>query len=96
MAIIQSQTAVAVAEAMSIPQRAHEAIWAGDAAVQYFVMAVAIVPTVPGVATVGQTVSAFPLLPAAIAGLAGLPKNSIITGTPFVVRRPWKSTTYTF
>ena len=90
MAIIQSQTAVAVAEAMSIPQRAHEAIWAGDAAVQYFVMAVAIVPTVPGVATVGQTVSAFPLLPAAIAGLAGLPKNSIITGTPFVVRgRPF-------
>ncbi len=90
MAISQSQTAVAVGAAMSVPQRANEAAWAGDAAVQYFVMAVAIVPTVPGVATVGQTIPAFPLLPAAIAGLAGLPKNSIVTATPFVVRgRPF-------
>lgn len=90
MAITQSQAAVAVTGAISIPQRASEAAWAGDAAVQYLLMAVAIVPVVPGVATVGQTISAFPLLPSAIAGMAGLPKNSIVTGTPFVVRgRPF-------
>ncbi|NOZ26532.1 MAG: hypothetical protein GXP39_00580 [Chloroflexi bacterium] len=86
MAIAQSQEAVAQStQVMGAPTRGLAAAWSGDAAVQMF-MEMAVIAAVPAVASVGASRASFPLLPAAVPGLAGLPKNSIITATPFTVR----------
>ncbi len=86
MAIAQSQEAVAQStQVMSAPLRGLSAAWSGDAAVQMF-MEMAVIAAVPDIVAVGASLPSFPLLPAAVPGLAGLPKNSIITSTPFTVR----------
>lgn len=87
MAIAQSQEAVAQSTQMvATPMRGLTAAWSGDAAVQMFMEMAALIAAIPDVAAVGASLASFPLLPAAVPDLAGLPKNSIITSTPFTVR----------
>lgn len=91
MAITQTQMSVAqVSQALSAPQRGVQAAWAGDTAVQLVITQTASlsIPGVPGVASVGAALPSFPLLPgaSAISHLAGLPKNSVVTKTSFIVR----------
>ncbi|MCS7220711.1 MAG: hypothetical protein RML36_09280 [Anaerolineae bacterium] len=91
MAITQTQTSVAqISQTLSAPQRGVQAAWAGDIAVQLVITQTAnlLIPRVPGVVSVGTALPSFPLLPgaSAISHLAGLPKNTVVTKTPFTVR----------
>jgi hypothetical protein len=91
MAITQPQASMAhVSQMLNAPQRGIQAAWTGDWAVQLIAaqMTPFLIPGIPEMSSVGMALPSFPLLPGAFAvsHKAGLPKNSIVTKTPFTVR----------